>query len=529
MFINIIHNIIKLRIENFYITLILLSPLFTIFGPAIDNINLVIIFTLSICLAIIHKRKLKKFTKIYLKEIFFSLIFVFFLIFSFLINFNDENLKFLIKIPYFSFFIFNIILIHFLFSLKNIMYPKVLIVLLNFIFYLICILVIDLTIQKFFFFNIFGIPLELRASSFFGKELIAGGFLSKIFPIFIFCYLKKIINLNKFLFISLITFFGIGLSGERSAMIIFLIINIFYWFVINYFKIKKILWLLPFILILICSVLYTNINRLLDIKKIFFYENYLTLSHDPVIYLLDVKEIHLFYDINKKININDQLGYIIDLNGNKKNIDFSKLKNAKINNLNLFLRKNEDFFNFFSQIDHLNDVSIYKNKKNLGDSDLYLELMLISDSKVSYGYFDSGWGSHYLVALEMFKNNIFIGTGPNSFRFKCNEQKFYTINSFNIGKSCTTHPHNLHIEILQGTGIFGYVSFFLFLISIFRILIKNNNIAVKEKKVILIIFLCFFPIILPTGSFFSTAMMNRIFIFFMILQIINSYARYKKI
>ena len=503
-----------------------MSPLFTFFGPALDNINLIIIFILSIRIAITHKIDLKKFIKKYFVEIFFSLIFVFFFILSFVINFNYENLKVLIKIPYFCFFIFNIILIHFLFSLKDVIDSKLFIFFLNFIFYLICILVFDLTIQKLFLINILGFPLDLRPSSFFGKELIAGGFLSKIFPIFIFCYQKKIINFYKFLFLSIIIFFGIGLSGERSALIIFLIINLFYWLVIHFSTIKKKLWILPIITLFIASVLYLNKDRLLDIKKIFFYENYFTLSHDPVIYLKDINEIHLFENINKKINIKKSLGYTIDINNNKKIIDFSKLQNAKINDLNLFIRKDFDFFTFFSEVDYSDGKWIYKNNHHHSNSSI--ELMLKSDNKVNYGYFDSGWGSHQLAALEMFKENIFIGTGPNSFRFKCRDKKFFTINSFNIGKSCNTHPHNLHVEILQGMGVFGYISFIFFLISIFYILIKNNNIHPNEKKMILVIILCFFPLILPTGSFFSTAMMNRIFIFFMILQIINSYARYKK-
>jgi len=506
-----------------------LSPLFTFFGPATDNINLVTIFILSIYLTNTHKKELKKFIKIYLNEIYFFLIFIFFLIFSFIMNFQYQNLKFLIKVPYFCFFIYNIILIHFLFSLKDILNFKLLIIFLNFIFYLTCILVIDLIIQKFFLVNILGFPLGLRPSSFFGKELIAGGFLSKIFPIFIFCYLKQIINLNKFFFIFGVTFLGIGISGERSALIIFLVTNLFFWIFTHNLKIKKNLGFVFFFLPLLAFILYLNTNRLSDVKKIFFNNNYFTLSHDPIFYLKDINEIHLFEDINKKVNINHILGYIIDTNGNKKNIDFSKLQNEKINNLSLFISQDHNFFKLLSQPNYLNGKRIYKKETNIEKSDMYKELMLKSNNKVVYGYFDSGWGSHQLAAFEMFKENIFIGTGPNSFRFKCRDKKFYSINSYNIGKSCTTHPHNLHIEILQGTGILGYVSFILFLVSIFCIIIKNNNINISEKKIILILILCFFPPILPTGSFFSTAMMNRIFICFMILQIINSYARYKKI
>lgn len=506
----------------------MLSPLFAYLGPALDNINIFLIFLTSLCLFYIYRTKVKKFIYIYLKELFFLILFIFFILISYVANFTTVNLKFLVKIPYFLFFIFNIILIHFLFSFKTVLNEKLLIKFLYFFFFLIFILAFDLIFQKIFSVNILGFSLNLRPSSFFRSELIAGGFLSKIFPIFIFCYEKKIINKNKFLFMSFFIFLGIGVSGERSALIIFLIINFFYWGIFNFSILKKNLWLITIFTIIFFTIITLNFNRLLDVKKIFFHEDYLKLSHDPIIYLRDVKEVHLTVNINKSVNIKDKLGYIIDIYGNKKNIDFSKLENTKIKDLKLFIRQDEDFFLNFSQIKNLNENFIFKEINKLDSLTEYTELMLISENKVLYNYTDSGWGSHQLAAIKMFQENIFIGNGPNSFRYKCSEEKFYKINSYNVGKSCTTHPHNLHIEILQGVGIFGYISFILFLISLYYILIKNNDLTVNQKKIILIIILCFFPIILPTGSFFSTSMMNRIFFCFFTIQIINSYAKFKK-
>lgn len=373
-----------------------------------------------------------------------------------------------------------------------------------------------------------GFKKDLRSSSFFRYELIAGGFLSKIFPIFIFCYEKRIINKNLFLFFTFFIFIGIGISGERSALIIFLIINLFYFIFVNLnFVVKNLFVVILFFLIFAIS-LFLNSNRVINIKKVFFNEDYLNLSHYPVIYLKDIKEIHLTQNINNNVNLSADLGYIIDINDNKKIINFSNLENKKIKGLKLFIRQDNNFFSHFSRIENLNEKIIYSEINKLEYSDKHLELMLKSEKKVTYNYIDSGWGSHQLTAINMFKENILIGSGPNSFRFKCFEEKFFKINSFNIGKNCNTHPHNLHVEMLQGIGILGYSSFILFLISIYFFLTKNNNLHVKEKKMIIIIILCFFPIIIPTGSFFSTSMMNRIFFSFLIIQLINSYARFSK-
>ena len=55
----------------------------------------------------------------------------------------------------------------------------------------------------------------------------------------------------------------------------------------------------------------------------------------------------------------------------------------------------------------------------------------------------------YKSAYKMFTNNVFVGVGPNMFRFECNNSKYYEPNG------CSTHPHNTYLQLLAETGIIG--------------------------------------------------------------------------
>ena len=49
----------------------------------------------------------------------------------------------------------------------------------------------------------------------------------------------------------------------------------------------------------------------------------------------------------------------------------------------------------------------------------------LSEIKISKIKFeDSMWGAHYLTALQIFKNNFYLGSGPRSFRYECSKKKY---------------------------------------------------------------------------------------------------------
>ena len=84
--------------------------------------------------------------------------------------------------------------------------------------------------------------------------------------------------------------------------------------------------------------------------------------------------------------------------------------------------------------------------------------------------------AHFKTAYSMFVDKPFIGHGPKSFRTQCYDIK-YKYNRW----SCSTHPHNMYMQLLSETGFIGFL--FIFLIWIycsFRLIIlffknKNNN------------------------------------------------------
>ena len=104
-------------------------------------------------------------------------------------------------------------------------YDKNLNKLLNILLLIFIFLFIDSCFQRYFGYNIIGIAMsnEVRVSSFFGNELILGGYLVKFYPIII--GLLSLIRLKNFFLyfsgISIITFITVFLSAEKSAIAIF--------------------------------------------------------------------------------------------------------------------------------------------------------------------------------------------------------------------------------------------------------------------------------------------------------------------
>ena len=124
----------------------------------------------------------------------------------------------------------------------------------------------------------------------------------------------------------------------------------------------------------------------------------------------------------------------------------------------------------------------------------------ISDRFQNIKYF-----SHYDAALSIFKDKPLNGVGNKNFRYECSNEKHYNENlNFSIHR-CTTHPHQIHFELLSEHGLIGYCLFFYFFFLFIRKNYLNffelNDIHILTKNFYLIIFLV--PL-LPSGSLFST-------------------------
>ena len=117
----------------------------------------------------------------------------------------------------------------------------------------------------------------------------------------------------------------------------------------------------------------------------------------------------------------------------------------------------------------------------------------------------------YSKSLVIFKNNIFFGTAYKSFRNECGNERYnedyskLTDGLEYIG--CSTHPHNIYLEILSEQGLFGFIFFILLIYNFVKISSKHINLNNINYKIFLIVY--FFPI-KPFGSFYTNFGLNML-------------------
>jgi O-antigen ligase len=128
-------------------------------------------------------------------------------------------------------------------------------------------------------------------------------------------------------------------------------------------------------------------------------------------------------------------------------------------------------------------------------------------------FFDSQWGAHFLTGYEIFKNNSYFGIGLKQFKVECSSIAYENINSdFRSGR-CSSHPHNLYIEMLAETGIISSLIFVCLIVFFFIRCLKvlfNKKIKPYYNSYEYVLFVSFFVVnvftffpIRSSGSFFS--------------------------
>ena len=160
---------------------------------------------------------------------------------------------------------------------------------------------------------------------------------------------------------------------------------------------------------------------------------------------------------------------------------------------------------------------IFEEEKNLGKFDNKIE------KKNIFNIYSIDHNGHIILAIKLFIENKIFGVGPKGFRKYCREVNYNP----KVG-ICTTHPHNISIQILSELGLIGfffYVSAFLFIIfnflkSLYRRNFDRNFLSFYSITIGLIINI--FPLI-PGGNFFNNWI--SIFLYYNIGIYIYSYKK----
>ena len=89
---------------------------------------------------------------------------------------------------------------------------------------------------------------------------------------------------------------------------------------------------------------------------------------------------------------------------------------------------------------------------------------------------------------------------------------------------CSTHTHNLFLEIISETGIIGILIFITFLFYFFKefCFFNINHIIFTKISLLINMFSFYFPVF-PSGSFFSTFNASLIWLSFISLIILFNY------
>ena len=115
------------------------------------------------------------------------------------------------------------------------------------------------------------------------------------------------------------------------------------------------------------------------------------------------------------------------------------------------------------------------------------------------------YGANYDRGYRVFLNNKYFGVGIKNYRNESNKKKYENKKFRFTEQAPSIHPHQVHLEFLAETGLFGYISFMIFVIySIYRSsknFIQNQNLIILAS---LLYFIFSLMPLIPTGSFFTT-------------------------
>ncbi len=475
--------------------LIVLFPIALISGPLVPEI-FVLIINIFFLINIIIKKDYN-----FLDNKLIYIISIFVLYVTSLSLFSDYSDQIFLKnIFYFRFILFILAIYYFLNKNTKFIYL---------IFYSLIIMFIFLIVDGYYQFaydkNLLGYPKYRsdRISSFFEDKLVLGSFISRYFFIIIalYFYLKnKFSDLIIIPFI-LLSFVLIVLTGERSALFLTIIGLIVIFILLDIKFLSKLIIILSAAIILSVSF---KINYTL-------YDRYINQTKSQISFSKNF-DLSSFFDRFKYY----KLSWNTALNGFKENkifgqgpksfkyfcsqpkfVTYSSKKSFKYNNIQ-YLDIHKKFIN----------VEITEIFFKVGDVIENNNLLLKYRFKnKDYKFYSNKEGKINFINIA---NGNLINSGHQIFtldltNFDIPEKSYFYRNG------CTTHPHQLYLQLMSETGLIGTIYIFSIFLFIIYLFIKHLIIKIFYKEVLynntkLCVLTYFFLLLFPMttfGNFFN--------------------------
>lgn len=152
-----------------------------------------------------------------------------------------------------------------------------------------------------------------------------------------------------------------------------------------------------------------------------------------------------------------------------------------------------------------------------------VETRYIDFLSVVTNFADSSWGKLYNSAYRLWEKKPLTGYGFKNFRVNC-DIELIDINPNSPHQLCSTHPHNLYLELLSETGLIGLFLFLLFFLNFFQKIFARIKFKLNDMNTLVIIscsvsiFLILWPI-KTSGSFYTS--WNGLFLWLLLGIVLN--------
>jgi O-antigen ligase len=135
----------------------------------------------------------------------------------------------------------------------------------------------------------------------------------------------------------------------------------------------------------------------------------------------------------------------------------------------------------------------------------------------------SSWWKLYNSAYRLWLKKPFTGYGLKNYRVNC-DLELTDINLENPHQLCSTHPHNLYLELLSETGLIGLLLFLSFFFVFLKKVFEKIKFKLRDENILIIIscsisiFLILWPI-KTSGSFYTS--WNGFFLWMLLGIVLN--------